>query len=121
VARVWLGRHWLPQAIPRGAVRPGAVWTGMWPRRGRPSRSGSLRIGCVYARMRSPVHNTTRASHHEPRCLTKCPGERDGGAGRPRRRRAPRRLGDRTKRGNRKEPPRLLGSKGRKTGVVTVV
>jgi hypothetical protein len=30
-ARVWLARHWWPQAIPRETVRPGAVWAGVWP------------------------------------------------------------------------------------------
>jgi hypothetical protein len=56
-ARVWLGRHWLPQAIPRRVVRHGTVWARMWSQRGRLSRSGSRRTGCGYARMWSPVHN----------------------------------------------------------------
>jgi hypothetical protein len=30
-ARVWLGCHWWPQAIPGKPVRPGAVWVGVWP------------------------------------------------------------------------------------------
>jgi hypothetical protein len=64
-----------------GTVRLDAVRVGVWPRRDRPSRSGSRRIGCGHAGMKSPVHNTSLRSHCDPRCSMKCPGEKDGGAG----------------------------------------
>jgi hypothetical protein len=57
-ARVRLGGHWLPHAIPRGVVRLGAVRAGVWPRLDWPSHSGSRRAGCGHAGVWSPVHHT---------------------------------------------------------------
>jgi hypothetical protein len=103
-----------------GNVRLGAVRASVWPRRDRPSRSGSWRIGCGHAGMWSPVHNTSLKSHGDLRCSMKCPREGCGGAGGPRRRRVPRRLGDWPTRGTTRDSPGCSARKGRKTGVVTV-
>jgi hypothetical protein len=71
-ARAWLARHWQPHAIPRGAVRLGAVRASVWPRWDWLSRSGSRRIGCGYASMWPPVHHPTRVYISDPRFSTKC-------------------------------------------------
>jgi hypothetical protein len=50
------GGHWLPHAIPRWAVRLGAVWTGVWPRKGVVGRIGSWRIGYGHTHVWSSMH-----------------------------------------------------------------
>jgi hypothetical protein len=60
-ARVQPGDHWLPHAIPRGAVQLGVVRAGVWPGKGVVGRTGSGWIGYGYTRVWSSVHRTTPA------------------------------------------------------------
>jgi hypothetical protein len=73
-ARVRPGGHWLPHAIPRWAVRMGAVRAGVWPGKGVVGRTGSGRIGYGHSCVWFPVHMTIPCGFEGgPRYSTECP------------------------------------------------